>query len=646
MQVSEEMPFRILDLPPELIVLILRSLDWRSILQCLATCKTLQGLTQTAEVRYQLELAYDGLLPTPSWTSVPFHAALAALRTRREAFRYLQWKNTVNVSIPGPCQAYELVGGVFAKSMPAGGLMLAPGSRHFLFSWLPTSKGPLGFPRGSLDNGGHCSDPDYHPSTSTLVRPDIGIATRDFAIDPTQDLIALIEHDDGPTLTSPHALVQIHLRTISTNEPHPETTCPIFRHVTPFRIGNAFIQIVDDVVGLFFWAEGPGLLIWSWKDGRVCVYQTEPELSPSAWDFAFLSPRAYMMTYTGSPGSIEVFTFTVGDEMLSAPGPVITDNAAGLNSYHVNEGSTSADTRGSGPLTTPTHIAQLQLPPLQPTVPLVNFSTHTGPYLANPPRTSVPFYTDTYNQRMHVTTMRYHADNRVFRYIMYVNNKTFLDLVKKRKEEWGPTGKKVLSWSEWGREATRITASLWEFHWLRYVYGTRVVCPPERVPDGNLPNAGLVQRIRLLDFNVRAYLPRPSYLDGDEQLGEAGPAPRVSSQSDSDPNGVSSPPAPYIPAPTRTVESEMNSYISEEPAELNGDVIETSLNLEPSQVVCDAVFKDPVETTLPYRTVTRTMRVPPGGLGSGHWGYSGFMIDEERLIGLKGDMGDVTVFTL
>ncbi|TFK51304.1 hypothetical protein OE88DRAFT_1659202 [Heliocybe sulcata] len=366
-----ETSFKLLDLPPELVILILRSLDWISILQCAATCKFLYSLTQTAEIRYLLELAYDGLLPHPSASETDAHACLAALRSRRAAWKYLQWKGVSTVVVPGPCQAYELVGGVFAKSMHAGPGVV-PGSQHFLFSWLPTSQGPVNAPSGGgVSNEG--SQFDFARGSnnrSTIVRNDIGIPTRDFAIDPTQDLIVLIEHDDGPTLTSPHAIVQIHLRTLSTNVYHPNTTCPIFRHVTPFRIGNAFIQIVDDVVGLFFWADGPGLLIWSWKDGRVCVYDTEPTLNPAAWDFAFLSPRAYMITYTGAPGSIELFTFST--ESQAPSGPVLTDNATGLSSYYARDARVGENNR------TPKKVAVLLLPPTQLAVPLINFATHTG----------------------------------------------------------------------------------------------------------------------------------------------------------------------------------------------------------------------------------------------------------------------------
>ena len=70
----------------------------------------------------------------------------------------------------GTCQAYELVGGVFAKSMGHGN----GGSRHLVTTWLPSST----------------------TDARSDVREDLGIPTRDFAIDPSQDLIALVNVDD------------------------------------------------------------------------------------------------------------------------------------------------------------------------------------------------------------------------------------------------------------------------------------------------------------------------------------------------------------------------------------------------------------------------------------------------------------------
>lgn len=68
----------------------------------------------------------------------------------------------------GSCRAYELVSGIFAKSM---GSHVGHGSRHFIMSTLPSRK--------------------YHEPHFT-IREDVGVPSKDFVIDPTQDLIGYV----------------------------------------------------------------------------------------------------------------------------------------------------------------------------------------------------------------------------------------------------------------------------------------------------------------------------------------------------------------------------------------------------------------------------------------------------------------------
>lgn len=105
----------------------------------------------------------------------------------------------MTVSMPGPCCAYELVGGVFCKTQPGRGGRLGWwnghgdvaanadgedgegeegnhvfGSRSLYATWLPSD--------GRAEGAGR-----------TVVRDDLGIPTRDFAMDPSQDLMVLFK---------------------------------------------------------------------------------------------------------------------------------------------------------------------------------------------------------------------------------------------------------------------------------------------------------------------------------------------------------------------------------------------------------------------------------------------------------------------
>lgn len=120
------------------------------------------------ELQYKIELGADGMVDGPP-SSLGTAARMALLLDRRRGWGLLLWKQRFSVPMPGSCQAYELVAGVFAKTTPIGAD--ARGSRHFLASCLPSS----------LHAG------------SAIERPDVGLLTRDFAIDPTQDLVAFVE---------------------------------------------------------------------------------------------------------------------------------------------------------------------------------------------------------------------------------------------------------------------------------------------------------------------------------------------------------------------------------------------------------------------------------------------------------------------
>lgn len=65
--------------------------------------------------------------------------------------------------------------------------------------------------------------------------------------------------------------IKVYLRTISTNARHPRAALPELVSPIPFDLGSSFIQIVDDVVGMFFWVHGPGLIVWNWHTAEIIV---------------------------------------------------------------------------------------------------------------------------------------------------------------------------------------------------------------------------------------------------------------------------------------------------------------------------------------------------------------------------------------
>lgn len=231
--------------------------------------------------------------------------------------------------------------------------------------------------------------------------------------------------------------MRIHFHTLSTNKPHPDAAQTVLTHNTSFPVENAFVQVADDVVGFFFWGEGPGLVIWNWKTGKVMVvspFRSCPfhplRLSPpmsslsshavtsihlrlasrfphllslrhalfhptrlsycigadkptqnhistlqdrDAWDFSFLSPRCYMMANLSENGSLDIFSF--GD-------------------------ASSASTNG-----TPSRVVSLGLPPVRVGTALVNMSAHSAPFTGRAPR-GKPFSTSP-DARIHAISIQY-----------------------------------------------------------------------------------------------------------------------------------------------------------------------------------------------------------------------------------------------
>lgn len=124
-------------------------------------------------MQYLIELGADGMVDGARTTgSLPTAERLQLLLDRRARWRTLNWTNTTTLSLDGVCDAYNIVGGVFAKT--TGGSTAVPGARHLTAINLPTRDAPA----------------------RTTIFEDMGVESRGFTIDPSQDLLAIVEIDD------------------------------------------------------------------------------------------------------------------------------------------------------------------------------------------------------------------------------------------------------------------------------------------------------------------------------------------------------------------------------------------------------------------------------------------------------------------
>ncbi|KAI6021043.1 hypothetical protein EDC04DRAFT_3068226 [Pisolithus marmoratus] len=598
--------YSFINLPPELWTAIFLQTDGRTILRCCAVCHRFNDIIQASvELQYQIELTLDGMIDGPP-SSLTVGDRLTRLRALRQSWAMLQWTSKITVPMPGPCHAYELVGGVFCKIYHSARHRFS--SRHFTAAWLPSV----------LD-----------PQSSTLVRGDVGLPTRDFAVDPSQDLIIYFRGDDAealPPLVAPGVL-ELHVRTLSTNEVHPEARLPTLCTSVLLPITNAFMQIVDDIVGMLYFIEPerPHITIWNWKTGKVVVLyclvyeanlhcvqnQSTFHIPPNTWDFSFISSRAFFVTTIQTYGTIDIFTFdddtTEPDQSDSHP-PSSSPSSS-------EEHESTAYKFITPPESNVTHVASLHLPTTLPHIRVMNLSTHTGPFLARPP-SGRPFVAAN-EERTHVFSVQYvnpspDAPRRQIRFCVFLKNSTLEGFIPKYHSR-SSVGRETLAtplvvpWEEWGRENTRFMVHHWnQFEWMRYVHGHRVVLPAPR--NGRA-------MIYVLDFNVRNTVRQNQYYLLDNQ-----------------------PPTEELQRKAFSKQFAMLQHLKEHGAIPN----HAGLITKPSEEFHPLFFPAPFETALPYRELWHEQEV----------GYSGIMVDEERLVCLEypafsnGDMKDIHVLTM
>ena len=169
-------------------------------------------IKSSLELQYHIELVADGLEGGVG-CSLSTAERFKLLIERRERWRNIDWKDVQQVPLYNHCQAYELTHGVFAISRGFG-------SRHLSLTTLPTSSQPA----------------------RQVETEDLGMSIRDFAMDPSQDVVAFVAfefHGTGWVLIavamvstnhvfrSLHAYsITVHMRTLSDNKPHPKAACP------------------------------------------------------------------------------------------------------------------------------------------------------------------------------------------------------------------------------------------------------------------------------------------------------------------------------------------------------------------------------------------------------------------------------------
>ncbi|KAI0752690.1 hypothetical protein C8Q80DRAFT_1217173 [Daedaleopsis nitida] len=242
----------LLSLPLELLIAVLTNLDWRDLLRCRQVCMFFKDyVDHDVTAQYKIELAVAGMEDGPPSILTPSDR-LSILRERQKAWRSLKWKSRQEYPMLGG-NVWELYGGMLAQADREGLLTVTQ---------LPSKQWKI---------------------------PDMGIAVRDFSMDPAQDLLIIVEN-----VRADHVLhCRVHLRSLQTGAVHPAAKGGILEH-TPLRIGHDSytIQTSENLLGLLVEGdEERELLIWDWQTGALRMHIKGPEIPA----FAFLSSRYILL---------------------------------------------------------------------------------------------------------------------------------------------------------------------------------------------------------------------------------------------------------------------------------------------------------------------------------------------------------------
>ncbi|CAE6435080.1 unnamed protein product [Rhizoctonia solani] len=285
-------------LPNEVWIHILECLPVQDIIRCrLLSRKIKHVIDNTARIQYPIELFATGHVDGGDVSSFSTADRLTQLRELDRGWRTLEWKSQQFYPWNGDCPNYELAGGVFARgrsTLPDAGQFDIDDVHHFT-----AAIDVIVFPSR-----------DGTPPLPGWSHERIGILVHDFTIAPEEDLVVLVGHRHEGAVEEP---IPIHLRTLSSNRPHPFATLPVlFAHPQPpdVFISDFTIQIYNSLLGILFWGSHAfHLMIWDWCAGEIIVDYPAPA-GIHFDDFSFLSDSSFLIPSSSAAGAaLRVYSF-------------------------------------------------------------------------------------------------------------------------------------------------------------------------------------------------------------------------------------------------------------------------------------------------------------------------------------------------
>ncbi|KAG5634221.1 hypothetical protein H0H81_002829, partial [Sphagnurus paluster] len=285
-------------LPVELLCHILDFLDTVDLLRCTLISGQLSKqlrklILESSRLQYTIELEKHRMVSLLLPSAAPSYVSrLKILRERERAWKTLSWAGHYNLKLPPTGSVYEFVGGLYGNGKEDDRRVTAS------ISFLELPSGVSVDPKDSLKMWTHSM------ADVTII---------DFTMDPSQDLLVLIavaKPDSG-------YVYELHLRSLSTNEPHPKAPLSILpcllkasqsqnasEHIAAVRV-----QVSGDLVALLVKevhdSIGAHLEIWDWINNPQvsCKMARVSGID----DFTFLSKDAFLVVRP--TGNFEVYSF-------------------------------------------------------------------------------------------------------------------------------------------------------------------------------------------------------------------------------------------------------------------------------------------------------------------------------------------------
>ncbi|CAL1702758.1 unnamed protein product [Somion occarium] len=399
---DEKDSLQFMDLPTELLLQILGQLSYKDILRCRQSCKHLDTITRTdANILYKIQLGLNGLQDGPS-TSLKVHDRLRILAEYQAGWDDLRFgpMRIVAMSTHG---VWELVRNVLAQR----------NRNSLVFVQLPSAVRGIDERLWTLDS----------------IQRDI----RDFAMDPTQNLLCILETSQTE--------VHIHLRTLNAGDAHPLASNARISYVQEISYWSYSIRICSGYLAILFPASPvSNLCVWNWTSGRLHL-----EISGQILAYSFLTDHHIVLIRRHSAAELLVI-----------------------------------DLRSVSPKGTPVdevdYICSFRFPALKPDAtvdygeirsdPPFSFSTEHGP--------ATPFHLAS-GERLFAVFMRGSDSSSVYGSPMFLIPLDSLLPHFYRIPNLAP--KLQVEWDKWGPKGTRaIPVSLRHSPvWIRNVYGMRFV---------------------------------------------------------------------------------------------------------------------------------------------------------------------------